>query len=150
MSIQPQGMTCKSLSDLHDLHTLTACITERVSYSWHPVPQKAPCNRWQKQTTSRQLAGDGNPRRAPGIFRIQLLLPALLQALLLLHKGLYVIPGGHLLSLASCCLSAVLLFNASHNSIHLGPFPCKLLLQNQGYCLDVITPLIYCYCCCFS
>ena len=66
----------------------------------------------------------------PGILSIKLLLPLLLQPLLLLHKGLNVVPGSHLLSLAGCCLPPVLLFNACYHSIHLSSLSCKLLLQD--------------------
>lgn len=67
----------------------------------------------------------------PGVLCILLLLPAVLQAVLLLHKGLHIVPGGLLLSPASCRLPAVLLFNAGYHSVHLGPFPGKLLLQES-------------------
>ena len=66
----------------------------------------------------------------PGILSIKLLLPPLLQPLLLLHKGLNVVPGSHLLSLASCCLPPVLFFDACYHSIHLSPLSSKLLLQD--------------------
>jgi hypothetical protein len=66
----------------------------------------------------------------PSILSIKLSLPLLLQPLLLLHKGLHVVPGSHLLSLAGCCLPPVLFFNACYHSIHLSPLSSKLLLQD--------------------
>ncbi len=65
----------------------------------------------------------------PGILSIKLLLPLLLQPLLLLHKGLNVVPGSQLLSLAGCCLPPVLFFDACYHGIHLSPLSSKLLLQ---------------------
>lgn len=67
----------------------------------------------------------------PGIFSIKLLLPLLLQPLLLLHKGLNIVSGSHLLSFASCCLPPVLFFNACYHGIHLSPLSSKLLLQER-------------------
>lgn len=81
----------------------------------------------------------------PGILCILLLLPALLQAVLLLHKGLHVVPGGLLLSPASCRLPAVLLFNAGYHGVHLGPLPGKLFLQGSQLMLTHAFSPTVCY-----